>query len=247
MLRRSLTVVVLLLPLFCLGQSTTPASTSQESTSKQPQTTVTTPPRPEQQPETPAPEPESNKPSSGNKVTRKLGEALPDCVNLIFYHGCRSSAARQEKIEKDAQQKLSVATQRCQQLTAALPEQLAAKYNKTAPTENSTTFSSSKQQEPTPYCTPEDVVAADHDVDVGDFNFKDKNYRGAEMRYRSALERVPGEPVATLHLARALEKLGNKPEALDQYKIFLLWKPTGKDADEANTAIARLQKELALK
>ena len=45
----------------------------------------------------------------------------------------------------------------------------------------------------------------------------------------------------------ALEKLGNKGEALDQYRLFLLWKPTGKDSEEANTAIARLQKELALK
>jgi len=176
-----------------------------------------------------------------------MSEALPDCVNLIFYHGCRSNAARQDKIDKNAQEKLSVATERCQQLTAALPEQLAAKYNKTSPATADPNVSSSKQQEPTPYCTPEDVVAADHDVDVGDFNFKDKNYRGAEMRYRSALERVPGEPVATLHLARALEKLGNKSEALDQYKLFLLWKPTGKDAEEANAAIARLQKELALK
>ena len=247
MLRRALTVAIVFLPFFCLGQSTNPESSSQESTSKQ-QGTITTPPQPEQQPEGPAPEPQTKQPSSGNKVTRKLGEALPDCVNLIFYHGCRSSAARQEKIEKDAQQKLAVATERCQQLTAALPPELAAKYNKRAPAETTGNYSSSKQQqEPTPYCTPEDVVAADHDVDVGDFNFKDKNYRGAEMRYRSALERVPGEPVATLHLARALEKLGNKGEALDQYRLFLLWKPTGKDSEEANTAIARLQKELALK
>ncbi len=250
MLRRGLTVAVLLLPVFCFGQSTTPESTSQESTSRQPQTTITTPPQPEQQPESQPPTPEDQKKQqpSGNKVTRKLGEALPDCINLIFYHGCHPNTARQEKIEKDAQQKLTVATERCKQLTAALPQQLAAKINKTAPAESSGDFSSSKQsQEPTPYCTPQDVLAADHDVDVGDFNFKDKNYRGAEMRYRSALERVPGEPVATLHLARALEKLGNKSEALDQYKIFLLWNPSGKDAEEVNAAIARLQKELALK
>lgn len=242
MLGRALTITLLLF---------TPAFNcpAQDSTSRQPQTTITTPPQPEQQPEAQAPAPQGEKKqSTGNKVTRKLGEALPDCVNLIFYHGCHANTARQEKIEGDAQEKLSVATERCKQLTAALPEQLAAKYNKSMPTENAGSYSSSRQsQEPTPYCTPEDVVAADHDTEVGDFNFKDKNYRGAEMRYRSALERVPGEPIATLHLARALEKLGNKSEALDQYKMFLLWKPTGKDADEANAALARLQKDLALK
>ncbi len=249
MSRRGLTVAVLLFPLFCFSQSPAPSSSSQDSTSKQPQATINTPPQPEQQPEAqpPAPSPEKG-PSGGNKVTRKMTEALPDCVNLIFYHGCFGGSIRQDKLEKKQQEQLSTAAQRCQQLTAALPEQLAAKYNKKASAETSGSYSSSKQQqEPTPYCTPEDVLAADHDVDVGDFNFKDKNFRGAEMRYRSALERVPGEPIATLHLARVLEKLGNKPGALDQYKMFLLWKPTGKDADEANAAIARLQKELALK
>lgn len=243
MVGRALILAVLLCPLssHCVAQ---------ESTSKQPQTTITTPPQTNQDPATqaPAPNPEQKQSGSGNKVTRKLGEALPDCINLIFYRTCHPSTARQDKIDKDARQKLAEATERCKQLTAALPPELAAKYNKTAPAEDSGTYSSSKQsQEPTPYCTPEDVVAADHDIDVGDFNFNDKNYRGAAMRYQSALERVPGEPVATLHLARALEKLGNKSEALDQYRTFLLWKPTGKDADEANSAITRLQKELALK
>lgn len=235
----ALAVASLIVP--ALGQSTTGNNPSQDSTSRQPQATAT--PEPEQKPET--------QPSAGkghNKVTRKLGEALPDCVNLIFYRGCRHSGARQDAANQKQQEQLSEAGERCKQLTAALPEQLAAKYNKTAPAESSGGYSSSKQpQDPTPYCTPEDVLAADHDVDVGDFNFNDKNFRGAEMRYRSALERVPAEPIATLHLARVLEKLGNKSEALDQYRTFLLWKPAGKDAEEANTAIARLEKELALK
>jgi tetratricopeptide (TPR) repeat protein len=98
-----------------------------------------------------------------------------------------------------------------------------------------------------PYCMGEDVLAADHDVDVGDFYFVQQNYRAAEMRYRSALERLPGEPIASLHLARVLEKLGNKPEAAEHYKTFLEWSPNGKDADEAKAAIERWQKETAQK
>jgi predicted Zn-dependent protease len=170
-------------------------------------------------------------------------------VNLVFYHGCRHSTARQEAAEQKQQQQLADAADRCKQLTTALPPSLATRLGTSAPApEVSSNVSSSKQSlPPTPYCTPEDVIDADHDVDVGDFNFSDKNYRGAEMRYRSALERLPGEPVATLHLARTLEKLGKKAEAYDRYKTFLEWSPTGKDADEANSAIARLQKELALK
>jgi len=183
------------------------------------------------------------------KVKRKIDEAIPDCVNLIFYHGCRHSDARQQEANERAQKMLDEAAERCKQLTAALPPSVASKqHTGSAATGNSANESSSKQpQQPAPYCTAEDVVAADHDTDVGDFNFNDKNYRGAEMRYRSALERLPGEPTASLHLARTLEKLDKKPEAIQHYETFLAWSPTGKDAEEARAALQRLQKELAQK
>jgi tetratricopeptide (TPR) repeat protein len=228
-------------------QASSNDSTAKESSSKQQPVDINTPPTTQQPSEQQPTEPSKKKSS---KLSRKVDEVLPDCVNLIFYHGCRHSDARQQDADEKQQQKLVEAADRCKQLSAALPPSLAAKTGERTAPENAANpnESSSKQpHQPIPYCTPEDVVAADHDVDVGDFNFKEKNYRGAEMRYRSALERLPSEPVATLHLARALEKLGNKAEAYAQYKIFLEWSPTGKDAEEANAALARLQKELALK
>ena len=231
------------------AQSSSSNSSSQEDTSKPQPGDITTPPTNQPSEQQPAEQPAEQNKKKRSKLSRKVDEAMPDCVNLIFYHGCRHSTARQEDANEKQQQKLAEAADRCKQLTAALPLSLAAKAGvHTSPDRPNTNDSSSKQQ-PTsaPYCTADEVVAADHDVDVGDFNFKDKNYAGAEMRYRSALERLPGEPVATLHLARALEKLGNKAEAYDQYKIFMQWSPTGKDAQEANAALARLQKELALK
>lgn len=200
----------------------------------------------QQQPSNNSDQPSKKKP---NKVTRKLNQALPDCVNLIFYHGCRSGSANQDEAEKLQQKKYDEAAERCRQLTAVLPASLAPKRAPAPATENAEnngTFSSSAQsQESMPYCTAEDVVAADHDIDVGDFNLENKNYRGAEMRYRSALERLPGEPTASLHLARVLEKNGKKAEAVDHYKTYLAWSPTGKEADEARSALDRLQKELA--
>lgn len=177
-----------------------------------------------------APPENAPNPQKSSPVKHKLDEALPDCVNLIFYHGCRNSSARQQDAEEKEQKKLAEAAERCKQLTAALP---AAFQPHASPTVQ--------------YCTPEDVIAADHDVDVGDFNFHDKNYKGAEMRYRSALQRLPGEPVATLHLARLLEKTGRKSEALEQYQIYLSWKPTGKEAEEASAAIKRLQSKMSKK
>jgi predicted Zn-dependent protease len=227
------------------SQSQPSGSVSQESSSKEQPVDVSPPPGKQQPTEQQSTEQDKQKSST---VTRKMDEALPDCVNLIFYHGCRHSTARQREADEKQQQKLAEAAERCKQLIAALPAALTP-HGAPATPENNPEFSSSTQYQAIthPYCTPEDVVAADHDVDVGDFNFKDKNYKGAEMRYRSALERIPGEPVATLHLARVLEKLGNKAEAYREYKIYLQWSPTGKEAEEANAAIARLQKELALK
>jgi predicted Zn-dependent protease len=249
MLCRHLAVALLALSFGLTGwtQTSSSISTPQEGSSKQQQVDINTPPATQPPPEQQPTEQEKKKRS---KLSRKVDEALPDCVNLIFYHNCRHSTARQEDADEKQQQKLAEAADRCKQLSAAVPPSLAAKTGvRTAPenTANPNESSSKQPHEPAPYCTAEDVVAADHDVDVGDFNFKDKNYRGAEMRYRSALERLPGEPVATLHLARTLERLGNKAEAYDQYKIFLEWAPTGKDAAEVNNALARLQKELALK
>ncbi len=177
-----------------------------------------------------------------SKVKKKLGDLVPGCANLIFYHGCRATEPDTEK----EQAKLADATERCKQLTAALPPRFAPKE---IPASSVPAGQSSSRAEPVshPWCTPQDVLAADHDVDVGDYYLTQQNWRGAQMRYQSALERLPGEPVASLHLARVLEKLGNKAGALQHYESFLEWKPSGKDADEANAAITRLQKETAQK
>jgi tetratricopeptide (TPR) repeat protein len=196
------------------------------------------------------PQPTQEKPAKKqpNKAVRKLGEALPDCVNLIFIHSCHPNAARQEEMDRQQLQKYDEAAERCKQLTSALPPKFYSKRSPASAPETDSGYSSSKHsEEAVPYCTPEDVIAADHDTDVGDFNFNDKNYRGAAMRYQSALDRLPGEPTASLHLARTLDRMGDKPGAIEQYENYLAWSPTGKDADQAKAALDRLQKELALK
>jgi hypothetical protein len=45
------------------------------------------------------------------------------------------------------------------------------------------------------------------DMEIGTYYFKNKNYRGAEMRFRHALEYKPGQPEATFKLAESLFKL----------------------------------------
>jgi hypothetical protein len=45
------------------------------------------------------------------------------------------------------------------------------------------------------------------DMEIGSYAFK-YNYRGAELRFRHALEYKPGHPDATFKLAESLNKIG---------------------------------------
>jgi tetratricopeptide (TPR) repeat protein len=175
----------------------------------------------------------------GSKVTRQMKKALPDCINIIFSI-CPGNRVRQDEANEADEARLARAAERCRQLKAARPSPAPATPSQVPAGESSSKTAMPADVSPM-QCTPEDVLAAEHDVEVGDFNFSERNYRGAEMRYRSALERLPGDPIATLHLARVLEKQGKKPEALQQYQAFMTWSPVGKDAEEANAAIARLR------
>jgi tetratricopeptide (TPR) repeat protein len=56
-------------------------------------------------------------------------------------------------------------------------------------------------------------------MEVGDF--KEKNYRGAELRFRDALNYKPDQPDATFKLAEALDKLGKEEEAKQNYQTYL--------------------------
>jgi tetratricopeptide (TPR) repeat protein len=212
------------------------------------QDTTVTQPSPQPPADTTQPNPpDTTQPNKKNKVMHKAAEAIPDCVNLIFYIGCRHSDRRQQDADERAARERADAAKRCEQLTEARSKQVATKPTTDHPTlpevpngESSSRTSLPPEPEQ-PYCTPESVLAAAHDVEVGDFNMNNKNYRGAEMRYRSALEGLPDDPVATLHLARLLEKQGRKAEALRLYQSYMTWSPTGKEAAEAQAAITRLE------
>jgi predicted Zn-dependent protease len=180
--------------------------------------------------------------STGSKIGDTLKRGVPDCISIIF-HTCKDNSGRNAREEERQQQELARAAKRCEDLQKARPKAAATVAEEAPHPDPLSNESSSRSIDSTtsaPYCTPQDLLAAEHDVEVGDFNFKDKNYRGAEMRYRSALDRLPGEPIATLHLARVLEKQGKSAEAQQQYESYMTWGPTGKDAEEAQTALKRL-------
>jgi predicted Zn-dependent protease len=202
-------------------------------------------------PQTPPAQDTGAAPKQKSKISKTLGRAIPDCISIIF-STCKDRSGRNEAAAEVQEEQLARAAKRCEELQKNRPPALTVSRptsDQPARPEIPNAESSSRSSTPevSPYCTPQDVLAAEHDVEVGDFNFKDKNYRGAEMRYRSALERLPGEPIATLHLARVLEKEGKTEEAYGQYKSYMTWSPTGKDAEEAQAAIQRLEQKTTRK
>lgn len=101
-------------------------------------------------------------------------------------------------------------------------------------------------QPPAPKPQPRVSPTADpefaKDMDVGDFYLNEKkNYKGAELRFRDALEHKPNDPTATFMLAQALEGLGQADEARDDYTTYLKLAPNGNFAEQAKKALDRIQ------
>jgi len=80
-------------------------------------------------------------------------------------------------------------------------------------------------------------------MEVGEINFKDGSYRGAECRFRDALDYKPDNPEATFWLAKSIDKLGRSDEAQDAYRAYLRLQPNGTFAEKARNALERLAKK----
>jgi Tfp pilus assembly protein PilF len=79
-------------------------------------------------------------------------------------------------------------------------------------------------------------------MEIGMYYFRNKNYRGAELRFRRALDYEPGEPEATFKLAESLEKLGRTDEARQEYQTYLNSQSNGPHAEKARRALQDLTK-----
>jgi Tfp pilus assembly protein PilF len=85
------------------------------------------------------------------------------------------------------------------------------------------------------------ALKAAHNVEVGDYYFEAKNYAAASLRYNDALVEKPQDPVIHVRLGRVLEKLGQLPEAIEQYKTAQNLAGPEKWSDEAKRSLVRLQ------
>ena len=87
----------------------------------------------------------------------------------------------------------------------------------------------------------EKALQAAHDVEVGDEYFEAKNYNGALLRYKEAAEQKPGDAAIDVRLGRAFEKLGQLPQAIEQYKAAQELAGPKKWLEEAKAAVIRLE------
>lgn len=81
------------------------------------------------------------------------------------------------------------------------------------------------------------------EMEVGDTYLKSTNYRGAELRFREALDLRPDDPDATFKLAKALNLQGKNNEAKNLYESYLRVQKVGRQADYARSALSRLNKQ----
>ncbi|HEY1526520.1 MAG TPA: tetratricopeptide repeat protein [Candidatus Angelobacter sp.] len=86
------------------------------------------------------------------------------------------------------------------------------------------------------------ALKAAHNVEVGDYSFAAHNYDGALLRYKDAVEEKPGDAAIHVRLGRVFERLGQLPQAMEQYKAAQELAGPAKWSDEAKAAVLRLQR-----
>jgi tetratricopeptide (TPR) repeat protein len=89
---------------------------------------------------------------------------------------------------------------------------------------------------------PWNPYRANKDIQVGNFYFNRKNYKGALERYKDALYYKENDAVATFRAGECDEKLGNKDEARKYFELYLKILPEGPLAKEAHSSLAKLEK-----
>ena len=89
---------------------------------------------------------------------------------------------------------------------------------------------------------PWNPYRANKDIQVGNFYFNRKNYKGALERYKDALYYKQNDAVATFRAGECEEKLSNKEEAKKYFEQYLKILPDGPLAKEAHSSLAKLEK-----
>jgi tetratricopeptide (TPR) repeat protein len=90
---------------------------------------------------------------------------------------------------------------------------------------------------------PWDPHKAAKDIEVGDYYFKQKDYRGALSRYREALFYKPDDAIANFRMGECLAKMNKPGEAELHYQAYLKILPDGPLSKDARKALEKLDQE----
>jgi tetratricopeptide (TPR) repeat protein len=93
--------------------------------------------------------------------------------------------------------------------------------------------------------TPYNPMRALKCIEVGDWYFKQENYKAAISRYREALDWKPRDAEATYKLAQVLNKTGDVNGARENYEAYLKILPNGPYAKKAREALDKLKDKTA--
>ncbi len=84
-------------------------------------------------------------------------------------------------------------------------------------------------------------LQSEKDVRVGNWYFKQRNYRAARERYREATQWNEGNSDAWLHLGEAAERTKDLDIAKQAYGKYLALEPDAKNAPEIKKKLAKLK------
>jgi tetratricopeptide (TPR) repeat protein len=79
------------------------------------------------------------------------------------------------------------------------------------------------------------------DDEVGDYYFKEKNYKAALARYQDALDYKPRDAIANFRMAQCYEKLNQPDQAIVHYHEYLRILPDGPYSKQAKKALEKLE------
>ena len=79
------------------------------------------------------------------------------------------------------------------------------------------------------------------DDEVGDYYFKEKNYKAALARYQDALDYKPKDALANFRMGQCYEKLNQPDQAIVHYHEYLKILPDGPYSKQAKKALEKLE------
>lgn len=93
--------------------------------------------------------------------------------------------------------------------------------------------------------TPYNPMKAMKDIEVGDWYYKQENYKAAISRYQEALQYKPRDAEATYKLGEVLEKTGDYAGAVQNYRDYLKILPHGPYAQKAEKKLDHLKDKVS--